>query len=112
MSKEKIEVEKGSGNVFKDLGLPNPEERLAKAQLAFVIDDLITERDLRQGKAAKILGISRSELAMLRKGRLADISLDQLFSLLEKLDREIEVVVHKRPANTPPAAFRISTSAN
>jgi hypothetical protein len=32
-----IEVEEGSGNVFADLGLPNPEERLAKAALAFRI---------------------------------------------------------------------------
>ena len=112
MNGEKIEVEKGSGNVFKDLGLPNPEERLAKAHLVFKIEDIITERGFRRGKAAKILGISRSELSMLRKGRLANYSLDYLFSLLEKLDRQIEVIVHKRPANTPPAGMRISAAAD
>ena len=36
MSK-RIKHETGSGNVFADLGLPDPEERLAKAEIAFRI---------------------------------------------------------------------------
>ena len=40
MSK-KIEVEEGSGNVFADIGLPNPEDRLAKADLAIRITEAV-----------------------------------------------------------------------
>jgi hypothetical protein len=48
----RIEVEEGSGNVFADIGLPNPEERLAKADLAIRIDEAIRARRLTQSRAA------------------------------------------------------------
>ena len=51
MSKEKIEFEIGSGNVFKDLGFPNPEEELMKARFAAIIYNIITKRGFRR-KAA------------------------------------------------------------
>jgi hypothetical protein len=53
-----IPVTRGSGNLFVDLGLPNPEERLAKAQLASLIDDVIRERGLTQRRAASWGSIS------------------------------------------------------
>jgi hypothetical protein len=46
MTNEKIEYEIGSGNVFKDLEISNPEEYLAKARLALIIYDIINERNL------------------------------------------------------------------
>ncbi len=57
MSKEKIEYEIGSGNVYKDLGFHNPEAMQAKAHLVFKILDTITERNLTLDKAAEILRI-------------------------------------------------------
>ena len=54
MRKEKIEYEVGSGNIYKDLGFPNPEEMQAKAHLVFKIQQTITERKLSLDKAAKI----------------------------------------------------------
>ena len=112
MSNEKIKVEKGSGNVYKDLGFPNPEEMQAKAHLVFKIQDTITERKLKLDKAAKILCISKSELSNLLHGQFESCTIDRILSLLRKLDHDIEIVLHKRPANTPPAALRISTSAD
>ncbi len=53
MTKRKIEAHKGSGNVFADLGLPNPEERLLKANIVNELHRLIKERGLTQVKAAK-----------------------------------------------------------
>jgi len=49
-----IEVEEGTGNVFGDLGLPNPEERLAKADVAICIAGIIRARRLTQANAARI----------------------------------------------------------
>lgn len=112
MSKERIEYEVGSGNVYKDLGFPNPEEMQAKAHLVFEIQDTITERKLSLRKAAKILCISPSELSDLLHGQFESCTIDHILSLLRKLDHNIEIVLHKRPANTPPAALRISTSAD
>lgn len=110
MNKEKIEVEKSSGNIFRDLEIPDPEEHLAKCRLVFIIDDIITKRRLRRSKAAKILGIRKSELSDLLDGLFRDFSMTALFSMLEKLNHEIEVVVHQRSPDTLPTKPHISTS--
>ncbi|MXV74809.1 XRE family transcriptional regulator [Candidatus Poribacteria bacterium] len=107
MTNEKIEYEIGSGNVFKDLEIPNPEEYLAKARLAGIIYDIIAERKLKHGKAAKQLDMSKSEITALLNGRLDDFSIERLFGLLRKLDRDIEIVVRERPEDTPPAEINI-----
>ena len=60
-----------TGNVFADLGLPRPDEVLAKAELAQKIVAIIHERRLTQTEAAAILGIdtgtSKSQLSRARK---------------------------------------------
>ena len=110
MTNEKIEYEVGSGNVFKDLDIPNPEAYLAKTRLALIIYDIITERKLKHNKAAKQLGISKPEVTALLNGRLDDFSIERLFAFLRKLDRDIEIVVRERPEDTPPAEINISTA--
>ena len=110
MTNEKIEYEVGSGNVFKDLDIPNPEEYLAKTRLALIIYDIITERKLKHSKAAKQLGIGKTEVTALLNGRLDDFSIERLFAFLRKLDRDIEIVIRERPEDTPPAEINISTA--
>ena len=109
MTKEKIEYEIGSGNVFKDLEIPNPEEYLAKTRLALIIYNIITEKKLKHSKAAAHLEISKQEIIALLNGRLDGFSIEHLFAMLRKLDRDIEIVVRERPADTPPAEINIST---
>ena len=58
-----------SGSVFKDLGLPNPDERLAKAKLAYKINRLIADQGMTQKEAADFLGLSRSKMTNLRNGQ-------------------------------------------
>jgi predicted XRE-type DNA-binding protein len=53
------DVEESSGNVFADLGYPNPQEALAKARLAQRIAELIEEQNLTQVQAAVLLGIDQ-----------------------------------------------------
>ena len=83
----------GSGNVFKDLGLPNPDERLAKAKLAYKINSLIADKGMTQKEAAEFLGISRSKMTDLRNGRLSGLTIDKLFSFLGKLDYQVSIRV-------------------
>ena len=90
MSKEKIEYEIGSGNIFKDLEIPNPEEYLAKTRLAFIIEDLIAESGLELDEVAKILNLNTAKLSTLLEGLLDEFSIDQLFSLSRTLDRSIK----------------------
>ena len=95
MKNEKIKYEIGSGNVFKDLGIPNPEEYLAKTRLAFIIEDLIAESALELDEVAKILNLNTVTLSTLLDGLLDDFSIDQLFSLSRTLDCNIETAVRR-----------------
>ncbi len=83
-----------SGNIFKDLGFPNPDEELVKVKLASKINRLIANQGMTQKEAAEFLGISRSKMTALRNGRLGQFSIDLLFSLLEKLD-QAEIIITK-----------------
>ena len=83
----------GSGNVFKDLGFPNPDEELAKVKLAYKINSLVEEKGFDEGQAANFLGISPKKMAALRDGRLKNFTIDRLFKFLTKLDYHVEIRV-------------------
>ena len=67
-----------TGNVFADLGLPDAEERLAKAELARQIGGIIEERRLTQAAAGRVLGVDQPKVSALLAGRLAGFSLERL----------------------------------
>src|SRR5260370_42033768 len=93
----RIEVEEGSGNVFADIGLPHPEERLAKADLAFRISEAIRARRLTQAAAAKLFEIDQPKISRLMRGQLAGFSTDRLMRFLTLLGRDVEIVVRPAP---------------
>ena len=74
----KVQVSRGSGNVFRDLGLQNPEELLAKTKLAARIVQIVEGRKLSQTQAAKLLGIDQPKVSQIYRGRLDDFSLERL----------------------------------
>ncbi len=97
MKGTKVErVERSSGNVFADLGLRNPQEALAKAQLARRICALVGERRLTQAQAAEVLGLDQPKVSALMRGKLRGFSVERLFRCLKALGQEIEIVI--RPA--------------
>ncbi len=104
---EEIGVTTSSGNVFEDLGLPNPEERLAKAQVAYLINRTIKERGLSQSEAGRLLGIDQPKVSALSRGRLAGFSLDRLFRFLMALGLDVEVSVRKNPADQRQGTLRV-----
>ena len=89
-------IEPSSGNVFADLDLEDPGERLAKAELAQRICDIIAERKLSQTRAAALLGIDQPKVSSLVRGKLDGFSIDRLFRFLNALGRDVEIVI--RPA--------------
>lgn len=88
-----IEYTESSGNVFADLGLPHPEEALAKAEIASKIQDVIQERKLSQAQAAKILGISQPKVSLLLRGFLNNFSLERLLRFLNDLGQDVYISV-------------------
>jgi predicted XRE-type DNA-binding protein len=69
-----------SGNVFRDLGVPNLEEAFAKAELAAKIAALVESKGLTQVSAAKLLGIDQPKVSALLRGRLTGFSIERLIS--------------------------------
>jgi predicted XRE-type DNA-binding protein len=66
----KEKITRGSGNVFKDIGLKNPEEFRAKAELALQISKIIERRGLTQAQAAKLIGAVQPDISRLKNGQL------------------------------------------
>ena len=88
--------EVGSGNVFADLGLNSPDERLAKATLAGAINAIIEAKGWTQAEAATQLRTHQPVISALRHGRLRSLSYDRLVNWLVLLGRSVEIRV--RPA--------------
>jgi predicted XRE-type DNA-binding protein len=89
----RIKIQMSSGNVFADIGLPNPEERLAKAELAIRIAEAIRARRLTQTRAARVLRIDQPKISRLLRGQLAGFSTERLMHFLTRLGRDVEIVV-------------------
>lgn len=108
MSKAEIDYEVGSGNVFADLGLPNPEERLLKARLASAIYDIIEERGWTQNHSAEVLGVSQPDVSKMTRGILKDFSVERLLAFLGKLDQRVTITLHDEKAVLPPKEIVIA----
>lgn len=100
---EEIKVQVGSANVFADLGLPNSEEMLIKAELASKIGEIIETRSLTQMDAAEILGIDQPKVSALIRGRLTGFSTERLFRFLNALGNDVEISVKPKPASRTAA---------
>jgi predicted XRE-type DNA-binding protein len=96
-----------SGNVFADLGLPEPEEALAKAELARRIGRILKSRRLNQGQAADLLGIDQPKVSALLRGKLSGFSTDRLLRFLNALDRDVEIVIKRKPRSRKQAEIRV-----
>jgi len=90
-SAKNTQVEVGSGNVFADLGLPDAEERLLKANLVFQIAQLIDKKKLTQAKVAERTGLDQPKVSRLLRGHLDGFSVDRLFAILNRMGHSIEV---------------------
>jgi len=96
MKKRRIKVEVGSGNIFADLGLPDADELLLKAQIVVALRRLITARKLTQTAAAKRIGIGQPDLSNVLRGRFRGYSAERLMRMLTAFDQDIEITVRPR----------------
>ncbi len=101
MRKKGYEI--GSRNVFKDIGLPNAEEHLVKAQLVFKIDTIMKHRGLKQLEAADLFGIKQPDVSKLLRGEFRQFSVERLLRFLVALDQDVQIIVkpHRGKNNAP-----------
>lgn len=86
-------VTEGSGNVFADLGLPNPEQELLRARLTLQICMIIKKRGLTQSQAAATLGIKQPNVSALMRNRAGGYSVGRLMEFLTALGHDVEISV-------------------
>jgi predicted XRE-type DNA-binding protein len=91
--KVKTRITKGSGNIFADLGLPNAEQELLKAQLTLQIYRIVKERGLTQAQAGEVLGIKQPHVSALMRNRSGTFSVGRLIEFLTALGQDVEIKV-------------------
>jgi predicted XRE-type DNA-binding protein len=98
-----------SGNVFADMGLPDADELLIKADLASAITAILKERKLTQMQAAKVLGIDQPKVSRLMRSGLYGFSIEQLIHLLGVLGQKVSFTIEPVAAAAKREAKRKST---
>jgi len=90
---KRILMEKGSGNVYADLGYADSEDMLVKAQLVSKIAEIIEQRRLTQEEAARILRLTQPKISGLLRGQFRGISERRLLRCLTLLGRDVQIIV-------------------
>jgi predicted XRE-type DNA-binding protein len=91
----RIHFEKGSGNVFADLGFANAEQELLRAHLTLQIHKIIKARKLTQSRAAEVLGIRQPHVSLLMRNRAGMFSVARLMDFLTDLGHDVEIRVKR-----------------
>ncbi len=102
-------ITRGTTNVFADLGYPDAEERQTKLRLAHTLNQLIVQRRMTQAAAAEALGVNQPKISALLNYKLDGFSVERLMTFLTALDRDIDIVIRKKPRSR--GAARISVVA-
>lgn len=108
---EKSKVTASNGNVFADLGLPNPDEHRVKATLALSIAEKIVEKGLTQAEAAKILGLSQPGVSNLVRGNLEKYTIDRLMRYMRKLDYDVTISFKPKPKARENAVIQVRNAS-
>lgn len=102
MSKDDMELVRGSGNLFRDLGFPNPEVEQLKAILAAKIIAVLDEQGISVRRAHELTGFAAADFSRVRQAKLARFTIDRLITMLDRLNQDVEVTVTVHPRGAPP----------
>lgn len=100
MSDEDMELVRGSGNVFRDLGYPNADAEQLRAILAAEIIHVLDEWELSVRKAEGLTGIAAADFSRIRQAKLSRFTIDRLITILNRLNQKVEVTVTVQPFST------------
>lgn len=98
-----FELVRGSGNVFVDLGLPDAELEQFRAILAAEIGKTLAADKLTVRAAEKLTGVAAADFSRIRQARLKSFTIDRLMTILDRLDRKVQVSVAVYPRDPAEA---------
>lgn len=111
-SPDEIEFTVGSGNVYADFGLPNPEEAKTKAEIAMLITDIIKKKRLTQQQAAELMNIDQPKVSKIVRGLLSEFSIERLLKFVLSLGFDIEITPKLHRAKTTPPRMHVIAQAS
>lgn len=91
------EIHQSVENIYADLGYPDAEEMLVKAQLVTKIAEIVRKKGLTQVETAKLLGLTQPKVSALFRGQFRGISERKLIECLTSLGRDVQIVVKDAP---------------
>lgn len=94
-------IDHGTGNVFADLDMLDPESHLLKAQLVTRFAAVLKDQGLTQADAAQRVGVSQPDISRLLRGQFRDISVERLLRMLVRLGCAVDIVVRPTPGAAP-----------
>ncbi|MGH7812507.1 MAG: helix-turn-helix domain-containing protein [Candidatus Binataceae bacterium] len=97
MKNEPLEIVRGSGNVFRDLNLPNPDLEQLRAILAARIINVLDRKGLSVRKAHELTGIAAADFSRIRRANLDRFTIDRMMTILHRLGQKVEVAVSTHP---------------
>jgi len=107
-SRNSESIVRSSGNVFADIGLRDAGEKQTKVRLAVAIQQIIQTRHLSQTAAARLLGINQPKISALVNYHLDGFSVERLLHFLNALDRDVEIVIRKKPRSRKTARIVVT----
>ncbi len=108
---EELELVRGSGNVFRDASLPNPDLQQAKAILSTKIIGILDDRNLSVRAAAKATGYSASDFSEIRNANLKRFTLDRLIKIINALDDDVQVSIDIQSRGTAATSAEVPQPA-
>lgn len=103
---EELEIVRGSGNVFRDLGRENADLEQLKSILAAKIIVVLDREAISVRRAQAATGIAAADFSRIRRARLDRFSVDRLMTILSRLHQRVRVQVSVRPASLPREAAK------
>lgn len=97
MKAQKLELVRGSGNVFRDLGRENADLEQLKALLAAAIIKALQRQKLTVRAAQTRTGFAAADFSRVRNADLGRFTADRLMSMLNRLGARVEVKIRVRP---------------
>jgi predicted XRE-type DNA-binding protein len=97
MKRDKLDVVRGSGNAFSDLGIKNPAALQLKAMLAAEIIKVLDHEGMTVRAAQQRTGIAVADFSRIRNADLGRFTVDRLISIIGRLGSRVEVTVKVRP---------------
>ena len=99
-------MERGSTNVFADLGLDDADTHVVKGGLVSCIDDIVSKRGIAETEVARLLGLSQLDMSRLLRGDFRERSLQRLLHVLTSIGCDIDIVI-RQPRSASGGKLRV-----